>query len=229
MLDVFQSQRDLIRPKRRALAHRREQRGREVGVRKTRDVGVLLREVTQCFRHREKATEKQSKAVADDQSVGVVGDEGAGCAEVQPGPRGGCLFTERVHVRHDVVAQPLLVLGRTVQRVEDPVSAGVAPTGHTTVVEVEARDMRFHPATVDVPAGDRLVIELTNTDDEQVHDLVLDDGSDSGRLSPGESTRLDVGVGGRDVGGWCSVIGHHQMGMAFEVRVVGSAPSAAGR
>jgi nitrite reductase (NO-forming) len=110
----------------------------------------------------------------------------------------------------------------------DPVSAGVTPTGRTTVVAVEARDMRFHPATVEVPAGDRLVIELTNTDDEQVHDLVLDDGSDSGRLSPGESARLDAGVVGRDVGGWCSVVGHHQMGMAFTVDVVGGAPAADG-
>ena len=83
--------------------------------------------------------------------------------------------------------------------------------------------MRFHPASVDVPAGDRLVIELTNTDDEDVHDLVLDDGSDTGRLSPGESARIDVGVVGRDVAGWCSVVGHHQMGMAFAVRVVGAA------
>ncbi|WP_199907571.1 multicopper oxidase domain-containing protein [Nocardioides terrigena] len=102
-----------------------------------------------------------------------------------------------------------------------PVAARATPTGHTTVVEVEARDMRFHPASVDVPAGDRLVIELSNTDDEDVHDLVLDDGSDTGRLSPGESATLDVGVVGRDVAGWCSVVGHHQMGMAFAVRVVG--------
>ena len=113
-----------------------------------------------------------------------------------------------------------------ISRAAAPVSAGVAPTGRTTVVEVEARDMKFHPAAVEVPAGDRLVIELTNTDDEQVHDLVLDEGSDSGRLSPGESARLDVGVVGRDVGGWCSVVGHHQMGMAFSVDVVGT-PSAA--
>lgn len=105
---------------------------------------------------------------------------------------------------------------------DEPVSAGVAPTGRTTVVEVEARDMRFHPASVDVPAGDRLVIELTNTDDEDVHDLVLDDGSETGRLSPGESARIDVGVVGRDVAGWCSIVGHHQMGMAFEVRVIGA-------
>ena len=83
--------------------------------------------------------------------------------------------------------------------------------------------MRFHPARVEVPAGDRLVIELTNTDDEDVHDLVLDDGSDTGRLSPGESARLDVGVVGRDVAGWCSVVGHRQMGMVLRrSRAVGA-------
>lgn len=107
---------------------------------------------------------------------------------------------------------------------DEPVAAGVAPTGHTTVVEVEAYDMRFHPASIEVPAGDRLVVELTNTDTDDVHDLVLDDGTDSGRLSPGESARLDVGVVGRDAAGWCSVIGHHQLGMAFSIEVVGTPP-----
>lgn len=104
---------------------------------------------------------------------------------------------------------------------------GVAATGHTTTVEVEAHDMRFHPASVDVPAGDRLVIELTNTDDVEVHDLVLDSGHDSGRLRPGESTTIDVGVVGRDLGGWCSIVGHRQMGMTFDVNVAGGAAPAA--
>lgn len=103
-----------------------------------------------------------------------------------------------------------------------PASAGVAPTGETTVVRVEARDMRFHPATVEVPAGNELVIELTNTDTEDVHDLVLDSGHETPRLAPRESATLEVGVVGRDLAGWCSVIGHHQMGMAFTVRVTGT-------
>ncbi|HEY5978405.1 MAG TPA: multicopper oxidase domain-containing protein [Microlunatus sp.] len=110
-------------------------------------------------------------------------------------------------------------------------AAGVVATGETTTVKVEARDMRFTPATISVPAGDRLVIELTNTDDEDVHDLVLDNGADSGRLAPGQAARVDVGVVGRDLDGWCSVIGHKQMGMVLTVHVTGtvtgSAPSTA--
>jgi nitrite reductase (NO-forming) len=104
-------------------------------------------------------------------------------------------------------------------------AAGAAATGATTTVEVEARDMRFTPDTISVPAGNRLVIVLTNTDDEDVHDLVTDSGARSGRLAPGETARVDVGVVGRDLEGWCSVIGHRQMGMVLTVEVTGSAPA----
>jgi nitrite reductase (NO-forming) len=55
-----------------------------------------------------------------------------------------------------------------------------------------------------------------------VHDLVLATGADSGRLSAGESTRVVVGVVGRDIEGWCSVLGHRQMGMLLHVRAVGT-------
>ena len=101
--------------------------------------------------------------------------------------------------------------------------AGVTATGRVTTVVVRAADMRFTPSTLSVPAGNRLVIDLRNTDDADVHDLVLDSGADSGRLSPGDSARLDVGVVGRDLEGWCSVVGHRQMGMVLHVRVTGKA------
>jgi nitrite reductase (NO-forming) len=97
--------------------------------------------------------------------------------------------------------------------------AGVSATGQTRTVAVEAHDMRFSPSTVEVAAGTRLVIEVTNTDEGDVHDLVLDSGADSGRLAPGESARVDVGVVGRDVAGWCSVLGHRQMGMVLTIEV----------
>ncbi|MDN5892594.1 MAG: multicopper oxidase domain-containing protein [Nocardioides sp.] len=111
--------------------------------------------------------------------------------------------------------------------VAPPLSAGVAATGETTVVQVEARDMRFAPESIDVRAGNRLVIELSNTDDTEVHDLVLDDGQETSRLSPGESARLDVGVVGRSVDGWCSVIGHRRMGMTLTVNTTGTPERAA--
>ncbi|MFE3930539.1 multicopper oxidase domain-containing protein [Streptomyces sp. YIM B13508] len=96
----------------------------------------------------------------------------------------------------------------------------VTPTGRTTTVEVTVRNMRFAPAAVDVPAGDRLVIELHNTGTD-THDLVLETGARTDRIAPGERATLDAGVVGRNLDGWCSVVGHRQMGMVFGVRVTG--------
>lgn len=104
---------------------------------------------------------------------------------------------------------------------------GVAPTGRTTTVQVEARDMRFSPDRIEVPAGDRLVIELVNTDDD-VHDLTLATGATTGRIGPGDSTTLDVGVVGRSVDAWCAVAGHRYMGMTLDIVAVGSTSTADG-
>src|SRR5699024_1685365 len=106
-------------------------------------------------------------------------------------------------------------------------AGGVTATGVTTRVEVTAKDMRLHPSTIEVTAGNRLVINLKNTDDSDVHDLVLETGQDSGRLNPGESATVDVGVLGRDIDGWCSVAGHRQMGMVLDIQVTGPASKTA--
>ncbi|TQM55224.1 multicopper oxidase domain-containing protein [Humibacillus xanthopallidus] len=97
----------------------------------------------------------------------------------------------------------------------------VTPTGHTTTVEVTARDMRFTPASITVPLGDRLVIRLTNRDETTTHDLVLDTGGRTARLAPGATGELDAGVVAGPVEGWCSVVGHRQMGMVLHVLVAG--------
>ncbi|GAA1798754.1 multicopper oxidase domain-containing protein [Nostocoides veronense] len=101
-------------------------------------------------------------------------------------------------------------------------SAGVVATGQTTTVKVVMKGMRFEPASVTVPAGNRLVIDLTNTDPTTTHDLVLANGARTNRLRPGTSTTLDVGVVGASLKGWCSVVGHRQMGMVFAVEVTGA-------
>ena len=97
----------------------------------------------------------------------------------------------------------------------------VAPSGEVTEIDVTMEDMQFFPASVDIPAGNELVIHLTNTDDSEVHDLVLANGVDSGRLAPGESTVVEVGVVEQDIAGWCSVVGHRQLGMVFHVNAIG--------
>ncbi|WP_404389803.1 multicopper oxidase domain-containing protein [Humibacillus xanthopallidus] len=99
----------------------------------------------------------------------------------------------------------------------------VAPTGHTTTVDVVADGMAFTPASVTVPAGDRLVIRLTNRDRTTTHDLVLDAGQHTPRLAPGATGQVDVGVVSAPMEGWCSVVGHRQMGMVLQVLVTGAA------
>ncbi|MFI2436318.1 multicopper oxidase domain-containing protein [Streptomyces sp. NPDC018693] len=121
----------------------------------------------------------------------------------------------------DVRSLPLV--GRSAATSADGVSE-VEPTGRTTTVDVTIRDMRFSPSAVDVPAGDRLVIRLHNTGTD-THDLVLETGARTDRLSPGKRGTLDAGVVGRDLSGWCSVVGHRQMGMVFAVRVTGAEAS----
>lgn len=115
-----------------------------------------------------------------------------------------------------------VVVGVASQRAIDPggatvtASDAVAATGRTTTVSVTADGMRFHPDRVTVPAGDRLIIELTNRDRRR-HDLVLASGARTPLVTAGGTARLDAGVIGATVDGWCSLPGHRQAGMTLTV------------
>jgi nitrite reductase (NO-forming) len=115
----------------------------------------------------------------------------------------------------------------------DPAAAGIgtataggsaAATGNTTTVQVVMRDTRFVPDVIEVPAGDRLVIELIN-DDDMDHDLTVENGVRSERLGPGETAVVDVGVVSGDLDAWCSIAGHRLLGMVLDIVAVGAAPS----
>lgn len=103
-------------------------------------------------------------------------------------------------------------------------AAAAGDSAPVQIVEVVAEDMRFTPDEIEVPVGTRLVIELTNADDEQLHDLVLATGVRAPRLAPGESATVDAGVVTGDIEGWCGVVGHREMGMTLAVVATG-APS----
>lgn len=97
--------------------------------------------------------------------------------------------------------------------------------GNVTRVQVNAGNMIFEPASVTVPSGNRLIIELHNGD-SQAHDLKLTNGARSGRITPGESTEIDAGIITADVPGWCTIAGHHTKGMTFDVKVATPPPPA---
>lgn len=102
-------------------------------------------------------------------------------------------------------------------------------TGQTTTLAVEATaDMRFTPDTAEVPVGNRLVIEVTNTDTKNAHDLTFANGATTGRIDPGATKSVDVGIVTGDLEGWCSVVGHKAMGMTFTVVASGADAAQAG-
>jgi nitrite reductase (NO-forming) len=114
-----------------------------------------------------------------------------------------------------------VLVGVAAQRATGPAAgpapaAGVTETGHTTTVAVTAEGMRYHPDRIAVPAGDRLIIELTNRDSRR-HDLVLANGVRSGTVGKGQSVQIDAGIIGGEVAGWCSLPGHRQAGMTLTV------------
>ena len=102
-------------------------------------------------------------------------------------------------------------------------SNSVAATGQTTTVQVKATsNYRFTPAEVEVPAGNRLVVEVTNDDEGMTHDLTFDNGATTGTINPGETKTVDAGIITADQEGYCSVAGHRSLGMVFKVKATGA-------
>lgn len=99
-------------------------------------------------------------------------------------------------------------------------------SGADQVVDVQLRDMRVWPDTLDVPAGTHLVLRVTN-EEALPHDLRVDNGARTPRLRRGQTAMLDVGVVQQDRDLWCDVPGHKAAGMTMTVRAVGGQPRVA--
>ncbi|MGK2348373.1 multicopper oxidase domain-containing protein [Actinomyces sp. W5033] len=106
-----------------------------------------------------------------------------------------------------------------------PAVGAVAATGNTVEITVTVNGMRFVPETIDVAAGDHLIITLDNTAD-QVHDLVLETGATTGRVAAGASATLDAGVITGPTEGWCSIAGHRAQGMVLHITTDGTSDHA---
>ena len=125
-----------------------------------------------------------------------------------------------------IAVDPASVGLATVAAQAGAAAGAVAPTGHTTEVTVDMVNTRFVPDRIEVPAGDELVVVLTNSD-EMAHNLVLETGLVSETLEPDTTTSVPLGVIGTNVAGWCSMAGHRLLGMEISIVVIGADGAAA--
>lgn len=88
----------------------------------------------------------------------------------------------------------------------------------TLTVTVDIKDMKFHPAVVDVEPGTRVVVTVRNSDG-MPHDLFFDDDQATDLLSRDETATIDLGVVDETLEGWCTVTGHRAAGMTLTLKV----------
>jgi nitrite reductase (NO-forming) len=120
-----------------------------------------------------------------------------------------------------------IVVGVIGQRATDAsttnaAAADVPATGHTTTVAVTAKSMRYQPDHITVPAGDRLIIVLTNADSRR-HDLILATGPRTPLLAKDATARLDAGIIAGTVTGWCTQPAHRASGMTLTITATSTA------
>lgn len=114
-----------------------------------------------------------------------------------------------------------VAFGFAVFGTESDASAGASGGGGTTTVDVMLMEFAVTPAVIEVPAGDTLVLNVTN-DGAMVHDLKLNGETGTAMLEPGASETIDLGV--MEAGGevWCTVPGHKESGMTATIKVTGA-------
>lgn len=91
----------------------------------------------------------------------------------------------------------------------------------TQTVQVTLTGMTITPSVIEVAAGRRLVLAVTNTDAMR-HDLTLDTGQRTPLLGSGESATIEVGAVDAAIAGWCTVPGHKAAGMTMSIVAAGA-------
>jgi nitrite reductase (NO-forming) len=87
-----------------------------------------------------------------------------------------------------------------------------------TDVVVLAEDVYFEPERLEVPAGETIRVHLRN-EGGIVHDLVFEEGWESGNVEPGGGVTVEIGPFTSPTVGWCSIPGHRDAGMELEIVV----------
>ena len=108
-------------------------------------------------------------------------------------------------------------------------SCGAAATPSTTAsaadtvtFDIELGDMYIKPASIDVPAGKKVILNVKNAG-VMPHDVKIDGITGTAMLEAGASETVEVGPFTQSALAWCTVPGHRESGMELAINVIGAA------
>ena len=116
------------------------------------------------------------------------------------------------------------LLGLLLWATTDDGDGGASSSGATKTFDVALADLDIQPASIDVNAGDRVVLNVTN-DGAMQHDIKLNGTTGSALLDGGATATVDLGVISEASQAWCTVPGHKEAGMVLDINVSGGAPA----
>ena len=116
----------------------------------------------------------------------------------------------------------LIAVGFAVRYTDEGGGGSQVSTGPPVELDVELGDLFVSPATIEVPAGSEVIMNVTNIGD-MVHDLKVNGEDGTEMLDPGESETITVGPFDATTLAWCTIAGHREGGMEMEIVVTGSA------
>ena len=104
---------------------------------------------------------------------------------------------------------------------------GVVATGEPVTFDLEVGELYVKPASIDVPAGSEVIVNVTNVGVME-HDLKLLGETGTDMIPPGGKVTASLGVVQATTEAWCTVPGHKEGGMVLEINVSGTAPTGGG-
>jgi nitrite reductase (NO-forming) len=85
-------------------------------------------------------------------------------------------------------------------------------------IDVVMGDIFYQPDSLEVPSGTTVVVNASNEGMIE-HDFELEDGQGTGMVDPGESATAELGPFTEDTTAFCTVPGHQEAGMEFDIIV----------
>jgi uncharacterized cupredoxin-like copper-binding protein len=101
--------------------------------------------------------------------------------------------------------------------VDEPAEPAVGEGGEVAI-DVVMGDIFYQPTGVEIPAGTTLIVHARNEGNLD-HDFALDTGESTGLLSAGEEVTAEFGPIQASTVAYCTVPGHRESGMEFDITV----------